>query len=754
MRNIRDEVVKGMRVIVPLLVVAMTGAGAASADDVELSDSLAGEQLARVTYGSTAAPQPIEIAPLVPKIKATEDEAGHGRMASIKEIADRMNAAADAEPVAVTAAAEPAVAVEPAAEAVESDESDDAAAFAETQPQLSFTAHEADEGYFGDAAPMLLAKLETVEVEAAGSAKKADVVASAEPKKNGFWSRFRRGSSDDVESPEADSADEVEAAEAVEAVSSQDSAEPAIEVLKLAAATTAPVASKAVTAPAVTSDPSEAVADVDDHEPVAELEPVAKAEPVAEREQKKGFWNRFRRDSSEKSESPKVEASGFDGSAEPVRIARPASVTKSVPQVETKAAPTPAPLPVIEVRPAPKAAPAPVAVAQADAEVARAETFAGTDTQTFGGVTQNPASELGRSGGHGRGNIMRVLTGKSIIIDLKNDAKRVSVANPEVAEVMIISPRQVMVNGLAEGETSIIIWDRRGNYTMYTLVSGETLQQQVMLEVTVAEINRTAMERHGLDFRSFGGQFGVVSNYGDGAPLGGQFPASEGDPLFPFGLDGGISWAIVDTKNNIAALFQQIQDENLGRILAEPKLLTRSGKEANFLSGGEIPIVVTQNDDTTIEFKEFGTRIDFVPRVREDGQIDLQLASEVSEPDFSAGVELFGFTVPAFVTRRVDTDVSLEHGESLIIAGLIKETKQELETKMPFIGDIPFLGYFFRTTEYQNEVLELIMVVKPMLVDPVERGTRVALPTDRGPLTRDEVKTQSTDEKVSRPRPW
>jgi pilus assembly protein CpaC len=353
-----------------------------------------------------------------------------------------------------------------------------------------------------------------------------------------------------------------------------------------------------------------------------------------------------------------------------------------------------------------------------------------------------------------RHNIMRVLTGKSLMIDLKSDAKRVSVANPGVAEVMIISPRQVMINGLADGETTVIIWDNKGNYTMYSLVVGEALAEQVMLEVTVAEINRTAMEKHGVDFRDFGGQFNVITQYGNVAGTSGQYPPGQDDPPFPVSLDGGISWAIVDTKNDIAAIFNQIQDENLGRILAEPKLLARSGKKANFLSGGEIPIVVTTNDDTSIEFKEFGTKIDFIPVVREDGTIDLTLQSEVSEPDFSAGVELFGFNVPAFVTRRTQTDVTLRNKESLIVAGLIKETKQEIESKMPFMGDIPFLGYFFRSTEYQNDVLELVMVVKPKLVKPIEAGERVALPTDRGPLTRSEVRTAPVEEKVTRPRPY
>ncbi len=372
-------------------------------------------------------------------------------------------------------------------------------------------------------------------------------------------------------------------------------------------------------------------------------------------------------------------------------------------------------------------------------------------------VHANPASVRGAAraaDSDSQPNIMRVLAGKSLIVDLKSEAKRVAVANPEIAEVLVVTPRQVMINGLAEGETSIIIWDRAGNYTMNSLVVGNTLQDQVMLEVTVAEINRTAMEQHGVDVRVINSNWAGISQYGNAAPVRGTYPSGQSEPLLPIALDGGISWAVVNLSEDIAVLFKQLQDENLARVLAEPKLLARSGQEANFLSGGEIPIVITQNQDTTIEFKEFGTKLLFVPRVRVDGMIDLEVVSEVSEPDFAAGVELFGFNVPAFITRRVDTDVSLSDGESLIIAGLIKETKQEIESKMPFVGDVPFLGYFFRATEYKNEIKELVMVVRPRLVDPIEVGRRVALPTDRGPLTRDEVKTQETDAKVTRPRPW
>jgi len=396
-------------------------------------------------------------------------------------------------------------------------------------------------------------------------------------------------------------------------------------------------------------------------------------------------------------------------------------------------------------------APAQVAQATADPTFPAADPAYMEDTPR---LPENPAAASTFEKTGTKDGIMRVLAGKSLIVNLRRPAKRVSVANPEVAEVLVISPRQVMINGLANGETSVIVWDAEGNYTMNTLVVGDQLQDQVMLEVTVAEINRTQAEKHGVDVRAMGGQFGTVTQFGNATPTSGSYPPGQGDPLFPFGLDGGISWAVIDFKNDIAVFFKQLQEENLGRVLAEPKLLARSGKEANFLSGGEIPIVITQQQNTTIEFKEFGTKIKFVPEVREDGTIDLKVQSEVSEPDYANGVKLFGFQVPAFVTRRVDTDVTLRTSESLVVAGLIKETKRELESKLPFAGDIPLLGDFFRSTEFSKEVTELVMVVKPKIVAPVAAGQTIPLPTDRGPLTRKEVRTKPEAEKVSRPRPY
>src|SRR6185437_10663031 len=145
------------------------------------------------------------------------------------------------------------------------------------------------------------------------------------------------------------------------------------------------------------------------------------------------------------------------------------------------------------------------------------------------------------------------------------------------------------------------------------------------------------------------------------------------------------------SKAPAQAFFQFLETHNLAKILAQPHLLANSGEKAEFLSGGEIPIVVAQALNTSIVFKQFGTSVIFVPTVVGKDEIELQVKPEVSQPDFAHGVSLFGFTVPAFVTRRAQTFVRLKSNQTFIIAGLILHTKTSQVDKTPYVGDIPYV---------------------------------------------------------------
>ncbi len=340
------------------------------------------------------------------------------------------------------------------------------------------------------------------------------------------------------------------------------------------------------------------------------------------------------------------------------------------------------------------------------------------------GWSVSPANVVAST--QGEENVLRLVTGKSVVIKMRNTVKKVSVANPQTADVVLINSHQVQVNPLQSGETAVIVWDNLNRYKMFSLVISDSLHEQVVLEVTVAEVNRTEAERHGFDFRATGGQFGTVSQFGKVASLLGTDPPT-GTATFPVSLAGEVSFAVVDFKNDIAAYIKMIEEANFAHILAEPKLMARSGQKAKFLSGGEVPVIIAENLQTSIEYKEFGTKVEFLPVVEPDDTIRLQVLAEVSAPDPTNSVILNSFAVPAFVTRRAQTDVMLQNNESLVIAGLLRESTVDNESKMPFFGDLPVIGYFFRSTNKSKEKTELVIIVKPRIVKGHDIGAGTGL---------------------------
>ena len=167
-----------------------------------------------------------------------------------------------------------------------------------------------------------------------------------------------------------------------------------------------------------------------------------------------------------------------------------------------------------------------------------------------------------------------------------------------------------------------------------------------------------------------------------------------GGCLLPRQLSNNLTYGISAGNPNYHAnaFFGYLEAHNLGKVLSEPRLLANSGEKAEFLDGGEIPIVITQALNSTIVFKQYGTSIIFVPTVVGKDEIELSVKPEVSQPDFGAGVNLFGFTVPAFITRRAQTVVRLRDNQTLILAGLILKTPTSTVNKVPYLGDVPWVG--------------------------------------------------------------
>ncbi len=215
-----------------------------------------------------------------------------------------------------------------------------------------------------------------------------------------------------------------------------------------------------------------------------------------------------------------------------------------------------------------------------------------------------------------------------------------------------------------------------------------------MLNTIVAELDRTELENQGVNLSVALTKIGIslvglpgnvatpytansmISSSGSaGSTSGGLLPF--GGQLIPLLLSPNLTYGLSAQNSNIAwnGFFQFLEAHSLGKVLAEPHLLANSGEKAKFLSGGEIPIVIAQALNSTIVFKTFGTSVEFIPTVVGRDDIELLVKTEVSEPDYTHGVMLFGFTVPAFVTRRAETMARLKDRQTLIIAGLILHRK-------------------------------------------------------------------------------
>jgi pilus assembly protein CpaC len=369
-------------------------------------------------------------------------------------------------------------------------------------------------------------------------------------------------------------------------------------------------------------------------------------------------------------------------------------------------------------------------------------------------------------------------SGKSRALQLQQRITRVSLGDPEIAGIVVLGPQTIMINakplpeverreersvsvgrtGTVLGrtltpeprlfETTLVIWGPSDEPDIHTLTVADFVDEQVLLEVTVAEVNRTALEEHGIDFRVVQDKLIAAGFMAGGIPVPSTIPPTGN--LLPLGIFGADrpTYAFIFPDENVSVLIKTLETEGLATILAQPKVLAMSGQIAVFQVGGEIPIRISSGFAADIEFKPFGTLVNFIPRVTEEGDIFLTVTPEVSEPDFTRTVE----GIPTFRTRRASTSAKLREGQTLILGGLLQRITLESIEGVPYLKDIPFLGYAFGTTAYTTEVRELLVTVRPHLVKPIPAGVEVYSPTDRGPLTDEEVRTRKEPAEATRPR--
>jgi pilus assembly protein CpaC len=277
---------------------------------------------------------------------------------------------------------------------------------------------------------------------------------------------------------------------------------------------------------------------------------------------------------------------------------------------------------------------------------------------------------------------------------------------------------------------------------------------EILLEVKFAEVDRSVESQFGVNILSLPGakNIGSISTQQFGPPslngpltstgVGSTATSTSSSTTVTqggFNLSSLMNIFLYRPDLDLAATIQALQAQNVLQILAEPNLLTASGKDASFLAGGQFPYPVVQTTGgggipaITIQFKEFGVRLSFTPTIEPDGLIHLKVAPEVSSLDFTNAVTLQGFTIPALSTRRVESEMDLRDGQSFAIAGLIDNQVQQLLDKIPGIGDIPILGKLFQsrsTTKSRNELLVIVTprIVRPLAPNEVPPGPQIITP--------------------------
>jgi pilus assembly protein CpaC len=266
--------------------------------------------------------------------------------------------------------------------------------------------------------------------------------------------------------------------------------------------------------------------------------------------------------------------------------------------------------------------------------------------------------------------------------------------------------------------------------------------QQVSLQVRVAEVNRRALRELGASF--FTGATGYRDIIARGTTQ--QFPAPNFENLQrtkvgdnPPDLSGEIVFTdflnlfIFNSQLNVGTLIRALQTSGNFQTLAEPNIVAYNGKEATFLSGGEVPVPIVQGNQggLSVQYKEFGIKVAFTPTIAGD-LIRLVVSPEVSSLDFANGVSLGGFRVPALTTRRATTEVELRDGQTFAIGGLMNNTAQETRQSVPLLSRIPLLGYLFRSKATLQEQTELLVLVTPHLVQPLNPDQVPPLPTVPG----------------------
>ncbi len=339
---------------------------------------------------------------------------------------------------------------------------------------------------------------------------------------------------------------------------------------------------------------------------------------------------------------------------------------------------------------------------------------------------------------------IRIPVGHAEVIPSPDEVRTVAIAEPTIADAAVGSARTVVVNAKGVGTTSLVVYNEGGRYRIYEIeVYVPNSEKQVLLHVTLAELNDNAKKQLGVDIWGEG----TSKKPGlDGRIQGGLFSSRSGTPNIPLdpaagggsleplpSTDGLLKYARSAGDLKLTAAWQALEEKGDIRTLANPSLVARSGEKATFLAGGEFPLPILsgtgQAAQTAIQFKEFGVRLEFTPTVQNDGSMRIKVQPEVSEIDNTRSVLIAGFVVPTLAVRRAMTTVTMNSGEYLVIGGLKQTGKSKVVRRVPILGHIPLLGLLFTNVHDETSSRDLLVVITPELVEA--GSTMPALPTDK-----------------------
>lgn len=381
---------------------------------------------------------------------------------------------------------------------------------------------------------------------------------------------------------------------------------------------------------------------------------------------------------------------------------------------------------------------------------------------------------------------LKMIVGRSVVVDYPADIGRISTSNPETVDYVAVTNREILLHAKSHGNATLIVWSKAGQREFYNItvehnlepirrilkatfpaediqlqsardivtlngtVSAQAvidralaiatpmaksvvnnlklppqkIEKQILLRVKFAELNRNAAESFGVNLLSTGAgnTVGRIDPGGNPAPSPTTVGGSSGSQNSRFSISDALNIFAFRPDLNIGAFVKALQGRGLLQILAEPNLTTENGQAATFLVGGEFPVPVLQGGGNagavTIQFREFGIRLNFKPQLTENNTIKMYVKPEVNTIDIANGVSISGFNIPALATRRIETNIELGLGQSFVIGGLMDDRLTDSASRIPGLSAIPLLGTLFKSRSENKSRTELIVLVTPEISTP------------------------------------